>query len=240
MKDNWHHIAGLLSNEYTVITADARNHGKSFHDHAMSYEIMAEDLCGLMEHLGHAQAHIMGHSMGGKTVMKFATLFPEKTQSLAVVDISLRSYPPSHMPYFKAFEEIDFQSIQSRTEADLAFAKYAPELAVRQFLLKNLEPIPGGGYQPKFNLPAIELFYSESIGSLDLPENAYQGPTIFIAGKNSPYIQPEDHAALNRVFPTATFRAISHAGHWVHADNPDEFLTVVRQFLSSEQVNLHK
>ena len=52
MKDNWHYAAGILGQEYTVVTLDARNHGRSFHDHVMNYASMADDLCGLMEHLG--------------------------------------------------------------------------------------------------------------------------------------------------------------------------------------------
>lgn len=231
MKDNWHHIAGLLSRNCIVVTLDARNHGKSFHDHEMSYESMANDVAGLMVHLGHDKINLIGHSMGGKTSMKFASLFPEKLHSLMIVDIALRKYPPGHLAYFRAFENIDFLSIQSRTEADQAFAEYAPELAVRQFLLKNLEPIPGGGYRPKFNLPAIENFYQESIGMLELPANSYLGPTLCVRGESSSYVLKTDEPEMLRVFPHCEFRTIHHAGHWVHADNPEEFLTQTRQFL---------
>lgn len=233
MKDNWHYAAGILGQEYTVVTLDARNHGRSFHDHVMNYASMADDLCGLMEHLGHASAIIMGHSMGGKTSMTFATKYPEKTEKLLVVDIAMRSYPPGHIPYFQAFETIDFMTIQSRGEAEEALKPFAPDMTVRQFLLKNLEPVPGGGYQPRFNLPAIKQFYEESIGSLDLPPNSYNGPTLFIGGDRSGYIKEEDKPRIQESFPNAQFKTISHAGHWVHADNPTEFITVVQQFLNS-------
>ncbi len=232
MKDNWHNIAGLLGPEYTAISVDARNHGKSFHHHSMSYPIMANDLAGLMEHLGHTSVNVMGHSMGGKTAMKFAELFPEKLKNLIVVDISLRQYPPGHKPYFKAFETIDFTQIQSRSEAEQAFYPFAPELGVRQFLLKNLDPMPGGGYQTKFNLPAIKMFYEESISKLELNSNSYSGPTLFVHGDKSNYVSDFDIPELKRVFPNSEMAQISNAGHWVHADNPSEFLTVIKHFLA--------
>jgi esterase len=233
MKDNWHHAAGILGQEYTVVTLDARNHGRSFHDHEMNYNIMADDLCGLMHHLGHASAIIMGHSMGGKTAMTFAAKYPEKTEKLIVVDISMRGYPPGHIPYFQAFETIDFMAIQSRGEAEEALKPFAPDMTVRQFLLKNLEPLPGGGYQPRFNLPAIKQFYEESIGSLSLPDSCYKGKTLFIAGDRSGYIKEDDKPRILQSFISAHFTTISNAGHWVHADNPSEFITVVQQFLKS-------
>ncbi|MBS3914934.1 MAG: alpha/beta fold hydrolase [Bacteroidetes bacterium] len=230
MKDNWHQIANALAPDYTVVTADARNHGRSFHSHEMTYKIMAEDVAGLMEHLGHTQIHLVGHSMGGKTAMKFATLFPELLLSLTVVDIALRAYPPGHLPYFKAFEEIDFLSMQSRSEAEQALLPYAPDLQVRQFLLKNLEALPGGGYGPKFNLPAIKEFYLESIGKLNLPTPAYTRKTAIIYGENSSYVNEQDRLEFKEHFPQAFFIEIPAAGHWVHADNPTAFLTELKQF----------
>lgn len=231
MKDNWHYIAGKLAEEFTVVTCDARNHGKSFHDHDMSYDLMADDLAGLMETLGHGRAMVMGHSMGGKTAMKFSARYPDNLDKLIVVDIALKAYQPGHIPYFKAFETIDFTVIQSRSEAEQAFMPYAPDPSVRQFLLKNLEPVPGGGYKPRFNLPAIKEFYEESIGEISLPIPCWDGPTLFIHGSDSTYLTDSDKPAILNAFPHAIFREVSRAGHWVHADNPEEFLTLLRHFI---------
>lgn len=230
MKDNWHNIAQKLADTCTVITADARNHGKSFHDFQMSFDLMSDDLAALMGHLGHKKAIIMGHSMGGKTAMSFAAKFPEKVEKLIVVDIGVKSYPAGHTPYFEAFENIDFSILQSRTEAEEAFEPYAPDFGVRQFLLKNLEPLTGGGYKPRFNLPAIKSFYSESIGELHL-KNQWAGESFFIYGEKSSYVLEEDFQNIRQFFPAAKFQNIKNAGHWVHADNPAEFLAFVLHFI---------
>jgi esterase len=230
MLDNWHYAAGILSEQYHVVSFDARNHGKSFHDPAMSFESMSADLYRLMAHLELEKADIMGHSMGGKTVMHFAMQHPDRIRKLLVVDIAPKAYRPGHIPYFDAFEQIPFDRIETRKEADEAFRHYAPDPAVRQFLLKNLEPLAAGGYKTKFNLAALKKSYPQIIGALQL-DNVFSGPAMFIYGKRSGYVRAEDQIEILQHFPAATFKGIPDAGHWVHADQPALFLEAVQAFL---------
>ena len=138
MSDNWHQLANKLSEHFTVITVDQRNHGKSPHTPEMSYKAMAEDVSMLMENLNIKQAYHVGHSMGGKMVMKFVDLYPEKVLKLIIVDIAPKAYTPSHTNYFNAFKSLDFSSFKTRKDADLALAKLEENIGIRQFLLKNL------------------------------------------------------------------------------------------------------
>ena len=66
---NWRRIARALSENYRVISVDMRNHGESPWDDDMSYPAMAGDIAGLIDRLGLVRPHVIGHSMGGKTVM---------------------------------------------------------------------------------------------------------------------------------------------------------------------------
>lgn len=233
MLDNWHYAAGILSEQFHVISFDARNHGKSFHSNAMDFDSMADDLLQLMEHLGLQDADIMGHSMGGKTAMHFALQHPEKTRRLLVVDIAPKAYKPGHIPYFDAFEQIPFDRIETRKEADEALRHYAPDPAVRQFLLKNLEPLPEGGYRTKFNLVALREAYPHIIGALQM-EGSYPGDTLMLYGERSGYVKPEDHSDILAHFPRAGFQGIPDAGHWVHADQPARFIAAVHGFLKPQ------
>lgn len=230
MLDNWHNIANHLSNQFRVITFDARNHGKSFHHPDASYLAMANDLKNLMLELGNLEAVIIGHSMGGKTALLFADLFPEMVSNLILVDIAPKKYHPGHLEYFKAFKELDFSTIHSRREAETAFLPYAPDMGVRQFLLKNLEADASGGYKLKINLSAIENHYEEIIGPLEF-KNAFIKSTHFILGEKSGYLKESDKPFIEQHFPTACYHTVSKAGHWVHADNPAEFLSIVSQIL---------
>lgn len=230
MLDNWHNIANHLSNQFRVITFDARNHGKSFHNDDCSYLAMANDLKHLMECMHDQEAIIIGHSMGGKTSLLFADMYPEMVKTLIAVDIAPKQYHPGHLEYFRAFRELDFSQIHSRKEAEIAFLPFAPDMGVRQFLLKNLEADSAGGFKIKINLKAIENYYDEIIGAIDF-KNAFTKSTHFILGEKSGYLKESDKPFIEQHFLTSTYHTVSKAGHWVHADNPAEFLSIINQIL---------
>ncbi len=234
MLDNWHLAAQQLSAQYRVVTFDARNHGKSFHDADSSFRAMATDLYNLIHHLGDGNntSIIMGHSMGGKTAMFFAEHHSELVEKLIVVDIAPKQYVPGHLSYFKAFREVDLSQMNSRREVEEAFAPYAPEMGVRQFLLKNIEPQPDGGYKTKSNLEAIEHWYPTIIDRLDFMY-VFNKPTYFIAGSKSGYIKEEDKPYILQHFPHSKFYVVENAGHWVHAENPQGFLEAVQNALQN-------
>ena len=72
MLDNWITFGKSLSENYAVFLIDQRNHGNSPHSENHSYTLMAEDVYQFcLKHQLH-QITLIGHSMGGKTAMKFA------------------------------------------------------------------------------------------------------------------------------------------------------------------------
>jgi esterase len=60
--------------------------------------------------------------------------------------------------------------------------------------------------------------------------HTYDGPAVFIKGGLSAYIKPTDMAPILDLFPEATLEIIEDAGHWLHADKPASFSTVVLSF----------
>src|SRR6056297_828170 len=90
--DNWVSIARELAANFEVFIPDQRNHGDSPHTEEHNYEFLREDLYSFMEKHSIKKATLLGHSMGGKAAMFFATQYPEKIENLIVVDISPRSY----------------------------------------------------------------------------------------------------------------------------------------------------
>ena len=74
MGDNWKtHAKQLAEKGYCVHLVDQRNHGKSFWSDKFDYEVMANDLLQYLNHHGIEQGIVLGHSMGGKTAMAFAS-----------------------------------------------------------------------------------------------------------------------------------------------------------------------
>jgi esterase len=232
MLDNWQTIAKKLAENYSVFAVDQRNHGRSPHDPGMNHKVMAEDLQEFMQQQWIHKAFVLGHSMGGKTAMQLALDFPEMVEKLIVVDIGPFSNSGGHEVIFDALLSMDLKKIKSRKEADDFLSTKIPQFGVRQFLLKNLSGNKAGEYFWKMNLPVIYKHYSEILAKVDVNE-PFEGDTLFIRGGKSNYINEGDFPAFKNIFPNAQLKTIENAGHWVHADAPDQLLKTTINFLQN-------
>ena len=228
--DNWMTLGRVFSETFLVYLVDQRNHGNSPHSDDFNYDLMVEDLKGLLDNEGLSNIHLLGHSMGGKVAMHFATKYPEYIEKLCVVDIAPKYYPPHHQMIFEGFDSVDLPNLTSRKEADEQLSTVIQNMGVRQFILKNLDRSKEG-FQWKLNVEAIRNAI-ENIGEGLERDVSYAGETLFIAGGNSDYIQTPDHQLIKGFFPNATIEVVSGAGHWVHAEKPRELGELVFRFLS--------
>lgn len=229
--DNWQTIAKTLSEDYMVFILDLRNHGRSPHSDDFSYALMADDVRAFMEDNWIYNAYVMGHSMGGKVAMQLAIDNPDMVERLLVVDMAPKTYAPSHESIFEGMFALDLQTLSSRREADDLMKPYIPSFGVRQFLIKNLSlDKKSGRYAWKMNLPVIHAHYGSILqqGPIAQP---YEGPTLFIKGAKSAYIQEEELETYQQYFPQAELTTIQDAGHWIHAEQPEAFVQAVRDFL---------
>ena len=235
MLDNWQTLGRKFAEEYRVFLIDQRNHGKSPHSLELDYYLMSEDLAEFMDEHELEEAHIIGHSMGGKTVMQFAMDYPNRVGKLVVVDIAPVAYEAGHEEIFEALFSVSIDELENRQEADKALEKWIQEIGVRQFLLKNLARRKEGGYQWKFNLQAIHFSYENLIANSLTDFDVFEGTTLFVKGEHSPrYIElAEVEATILPHFPNAQIEVVKDAGHWVHAEQPKAFFEVVSGFLGS-------
>ncbi|TCK67530.1 pimeloyl-ACP methyl ester carboxylesterase [Winogradskyella wandonensis] len=231
MGDNWKTLARQFSElDYQMHLVDQRNHGRSFHSDVFDYDIMAEDLKAYCDANNLKEIILLGHSMGGKTAMTFATRFPEYVKKLIVADISPRYYPVHHDAILDGLSNLDFTLIKSRGEADETLAHYVADAGTRMFLLKNLYWVEKGKLGLRINLPILREHVSE-VGEA-LPSQAVFGkPTLFLRGDKSEYIGPTDEGIIHRHFIDAKIETVSNAGHWLHAENPKAFYKSVVEFI---------
>ncbi len=231
--DNWQTLAKRWAEHYTVVILDQRNHGRSPHLDAHSYPLMAEDIKAFMEANWMYEAHLLGHSMGGKTAMQFATHFPDMVNKLIVVDIAPKAYPGGHEIIVEALNDLDINTLEDRKDADSILAKRIPDFGVRQFLLKNLTRTKEGSYRWKMNLPVLTRDYEAILDNITATET-FDGPTLFVRGADSNYIDDGDLPLLQSYFPAAELATVADAGHWVHAQKPEELFQLVHTFLEKE------
>lgn len=238
--DNWISIGRKLAEQYEVYIIDQRNHGKSPHSPDHSYLDLKEDLKEFMDGNGIEKAILLGHSMGGKTAMFFASSYPERVSQLIVADISPRSYQStksnqllSHSTIIKAMYNIDFYGIKYRQEIDDILAKSIPEQRIRQFLLKNIKRQKSGEFEWTLNIKTIKNELFNIIDGLPDDHPEIKGfPVLFIKGDKSDYIGKTDQKVISKIFPFAKLEVVPEAGHWLHAEQPELFLKTVLNFLN--------
>ncbi|WP_452600673.1 alpha/beta fold hydrolase [Pontimicrobium sp. MEBiC06410] len=232
MSDNWKTLGRKFAEQnFEVHLVDQRNHGRSFHDNAFDYEVMVEDLKHYCKKHQLKDVVLLGHSMGGKTAMLFAAEYPEVVSKLLIADISPRFYPVHHDAILNGLQALDFNEIKTRTAADKVLANYVSEFGTRQFLLKNLYWVEKGQLGLRINLAVLAENVSE-VGEA-LPTHAkFTKQTLFLRGDKSEYIALEDEAIIQTHFPEAKIKTIKKAGHWLHAENPEDFYEAVINFVN--------
>lgn len=231
MSDNWKTLGNQYAEAgYEVHLIDQRNHGHSFWSDDFNYDLLAEDLRLYMDHHHLETTVLLGHSMGGKTVMQFACTYPDKTKKLIVADIAPKYYPPHHQDIINALNAIHLNELSSRGAAEKALSKYIHNMGIRQFLLKNLYWVEKGKLDFRFNLEVLSQKMNEVGENIGASEQ-YHGPTLFLRGDRSEYVTTNDIAEIERHFPKAQLKTITNAGHWLHAENPEDFLKTTLDFM---------
>lgn len=245
--DNWLTVSKTIAaHGYRVFLLDQRNHGQSPRSNEFGYQSMAADLHEFLLDHNLTDVMLVGHSMGGKTVMQYAMTYghgpePARFSKLVVVDIAPKFYPIHHAEILRGLNAIDLNALTHRTEADKILSQYEPIPAVRQFLLKNLYRAALGRaglgtaasgrtdnetFAWRINIPVIEREL-HGIGEELADTHPVLTPTLFIRGSESPYILDEDLPNIRRLFPDMTLETITGAGHWVQAEKPAEFVSAL-------------
>jgi esterase len=241
--DNWLTVARELENNFKIILIDQRNHGRSPHSDDHSYKAMANDLFELMQKLDIEKAILMGHSMGGKTVMRFCIEHPEMVEKQIVVDIAPKPYrsfsnyaevTADHNKITEALASINPSKFSNRKDIDEALKPAFPSKTLRAFMMKNLKRNKDGAYSWQINLKALKNNTNEimdGFSQLKKTSEPKMPETIFIKGESSPYIHEDDTMAINKFFPGSQIVTIPEAGHWLHAEKTELFVKTVKYFL---------
>lgn len=236
--DNWNSLAKEFSKNFEVYIIDQRNHGLSPHHSEFNYRVMSNDLLEFLNDNNLDKASIIGHSMGGKVLMQFASENANRINKMIVVDISPRYYPPHHQTVLRALHTIDFDIVETRKKVEELIGPILNDISTTQFLLKNVYWKDVLGSEEKklawrFNLDAI----TNNIEQIGLespqpnPSDANKLNVLFIRGENSKYILEDDNRLIRTYYPNAIIRTITNAGHWVQAEQPKQFYEMVLEYL---------
>lgn len=230
-QDNLGMLARGLEDEYRVIGADHRNHGRSRHALPHDTPSMAADVFEVMNREGIQSTYLYGHSMGGKVAMQMALMAPDRVKGLIVGDIAPVAYPRHHDRIFEGMHALESHDFNTREEAATFLSAYESEPAVLSFLLTNLRRGEDGKLAWRIGLKFIEDDYDQLMKGND--GGPYDGPVLFLKGGDSDYITSEHREEILKLFPKASVRIIEGTGHWFHAEKPELTLRLVKRFLQS-------
>ncbi|RNA09428.1 alpha beta hydrolase domain-containing 11 [Brachionus plicatilis] len=249
-KENWRSLAKRINDltKLKVYTVDLRNHGDSRpYMPNMTYIDMANDLENFVNKIVIEKGKVdhitlMGHSMGGKTVMSLALkeiVGPLNVDQIIVADISPNVSPSliNIKSYLEKMKSIDMNSvgqtlIQARKEIDKILCdlpNLKKDVHQRQFILTRLKE-ENGNIRWNFNLDAIMTHYQD-IMNFPAFKNQYHNPALFLGGERSDYITEKDLPEVEKYFTYYKFVKIPRAGHVIHFDNPTATLNAIKNFI---------
>ncbi len=242
---NWTQIAKALVGEdgtgARATLIDLPDHGRSPWSDHFSLQSYAAQVAATLRSLAPGERWtLVGHSLGGKVSMLVALSQPDLIESLAVVDIAPRHYRSHHwyLDYIAAMQALPLDTLTSRAEADALLAPVVPVPSVRAFLLQNLRRHGHTwSWQVNFDVLAQAGTGQRSVAGWPAVDATayppYEGPVIWIAGGQSPYVAAHDVEPMRALFPKVRQVTIKDAAHWVHSDQPEVTIEILRRFLTA-------
>lgn len=221
--ENWRGTASKLTG-WQTLAPDLPSHGRSDKLGAWTHQAAAAAILKWADKQGLDQFPLVGHSLGGKVAMAIADIVPERISNLVIVDIAPVAYPPHHKHIFEALANIDLQALENRRQAEQQLEQGGVKMKmVRQFLLKSLAR-DDETYAWRFDVNGLKSQQAAISGAPKL-SGQYQGPVSLIYGGDSTYVDQDGLKATQKLYPQAQVACIANAGHWLHVEQPQAFVT---------------
>jgi pimeloyl-ACP methyl ester carboxylesterase len=247
----WDDFAPLVAPHYRVLALDHRGHGDSERDPQGRYgwDALVADVESVTAHLGIGRLVIVGHSMGGRTAIRFAGRHPERMAGLVIVDVGpdldwrgvlkIRDEASRTPESFASPRE--FESLLSTA---LPMARPA---ALARLARHGLRRRDDGRFEPK-----LDPFFRQGIRAASDPKQMVADaeadaaemwaalaripcPTLVVRGAASDVLSPETaDRMVDEVLPDGRLAVIPRAAHAVMLENPESFAEAVSAFVLSD------
>jgi pimeloyl-ACP methyl ester carboxylesterase len=239
---NWRSIAAGLGPQDISLIFDQRGHGKSWKPlTGYAPEDFADDLEMIVQEIGWDRFYLVGHSMGGRNALAFASKFGERLIKLVIEDIGPESAPaaveyyrrlldfvPTPFPNKLAAKEFFMNDFQRSL-----FAQKNP-VTLGQYLYSNIIENEDGTADWRFSKDAILAAVIQGRAKDQWDElRAVSMPTLIIRGENSTELPQDVYERMLVSNPRIQGKVIPNAGHWVHSDQPQAFLKALLEFVGA-------
>ncbi|KAF1742922.1 hypothetical protein MXB_5016 [Myxobolus squamalis] len=233
-KNNWRNI-GLKLNTihgFNCYSLDSRHHGDWGPCSKFDYFTLADDLKNFMTHLEIKKIHLVGHSMGGKTAMAFSQLYPDLIKSLTIVDIAPIKVRQADLiyNYIHTMFSIDLTGDKSKKDIRNNLVEKLKDENLCDFIMMNLKTDSDGKLRWSFTPDAFLKSFQEIATFPSFSPN-FHGPTLFIVGELSEYVNKDDYPSIKKLYSTAKIHQVLKVGHLIHFEAPDQFLQILSQYI---------
>lgn len=246
--DTWLDVMARLAKDYTVIAPDLLGHGRSDKPRA-DYSVAgyANAMRDLISVLDVDRVTIIGHSLGGGVALQFAYQYPDRCERLVLVSsggVSREVHSILRLAAAPAASDLAlpllrFGATRYLVQRALQLAQHLETDLGRDAgnLLRVLEALPDATSRAAFlrTLRAVVDSRGQVITMLDRCYLTSGMPTLLMWGTRDPII-PFHHAQIaHRAMPGSRLEVFDEAGHFPHHYDPDRFVSVLREFLTSTQ-----
>ncbi len=239
MSDNWIPVAKILAEGNKVFLPDLRNHGKSPHSSVHTYQSMSSDIYEFMQDNSLEKAILIGHSMGGKTVLQFVSDFPDKAEKYIIIDVSPKLFFDKnyvselfHEELLKKLIDIKIQLMRNRTDLSHHIQSEFKDKFIQNLIEKNVTKDNENKLKWKLNLSALHANLNNLFEDIELSENHRNIDTLFIFGSLSAYYNNSVLNYLKQELPEVQIKKIEGGNHYLHVNKIDELTNEIQEFLN--------
>jgi esterase len=238
----WDPVARVLGETHRVIAPDLRGRGESSWDPERDYYVNAyvSDLEGLAGLLGLTGFALVGHSLGGAVSYAYAARHPDQVTALVVEDIGPGSSTSTRgaerilremRETPSGFDSLDaVRAYWRRLRPDIADAALASRIE------NTVKRTDAGRYEWSLDMEGIAAarLTGDPAGPIDLWAcvDALRCPALVTRGARSDFLTREICEQMAQRQPSLRWAQVPEAGHYVHDDNPAEFIRLVSEFLA--------
>jgi 3-oxoadipate enol-lactonase len=223
----WDEEVRRLSQRFTVLAYDSRGHGETSAP-AIPYtlDMIADDIKGLLDHVGAKQAHWIGLSMGGVFGLATALRYPGLFASMVLADTSSKLSPEGIQAFSDRVAAVRAGGMEAMVQPTLkrwfkdSFREKQPALMAR--VADWIRTTPADGYiGTSAAIPTIDV--TERLGEITVP-------CMALVGADDIAMPPAFSKILAERLPNCRMVEIPDAGHLSNLEQPESFDHAVERF----------
>jgi pimeloyl-ACP methyl ester carboxylesterase len=228
---SWLPAVGPLAEHFTVIAYDDRGVGRTApHNAKVSTTLLADDCAALIEHLGAAKVHVLGHSMGGFVAQELAARRPDRVDRLILVGTALENTVRNDTLLLDMT-----RSLESGADPEAWFREFFRWIFTARFFQDETAVADALRLAVEYRYRQTPERFRRQVEAVArfvaVDPSRIRAKTLVMTGSEDLPFPPEEGGALAEEVPNAEFLLVPGTAHSIHMEAADAFVDAVLRFL---------